>query len=368
MPQKPDLPNPKPESRRVGYAIVGIGKLTADELIPAARTSENSYVAALVTSEEDKGEAFARAFDLSDRDVYTYDQFEELADREDVQAVYIVLPNSLHREYVERAAKMGKHVLCEKPLGMNADDARQIVAACKKARVKLMTAYRCQYTPEHWAARDAVQGGHLGKVKLLDSIHTQVETDATAWRMKQDLAGGGPLPDVGIYSVNIMRFVLGTEPEWVFAALHQPKGDPRFREVEESVAFTLGFPGGIMATGLTSYGAAKTTTLRVLGEDGSLLMDPAFPYDGLKLQLTDEAGTHQPSFPEYDQFTQEFNHFSRCILEGGTPWTPGEEGVADHVVMDALYESARTGKVVTLKSSRKKDASRGPDKPQLPGK
>ncbi|SEJ24100.1 Predicted dehydrogenase [Deinococcus reticulitermitis] len=366
MPLKPDIEHPEPESKRVGYAIVGIGKLTAEELIPAARTSEHAYVAALVTSEEDKGEAFARAFDLTGEDVYTYGDFDRLAERDDVEAVYIVLPNSMHREYVERAARMGKHVLCEKPLGMNAQDAQAMVDACREAGVLLMTAYRCQYTPEHWAARDAVQSGQLGKVKLLDSIHAQVEDDPEAWRLKKDLAGGGPLPDVGIYSVNIVRFVLGQEPEWVFAALHQPQDDPRFREVEESVSAMLGFPGGVIANILTSYGAVKTTTLRVLGEKGSVLMDPAFPYQGLKLTLTDEKGELTPSFPSYDQFGLEFDHFAQCVRRGQTPWTPGEEGVADHIVMDAIYESARSGQRVKLQPPGKADAFRG-TKPELPG-
>ncbi|MFD1730083.1 Gfo/Idh/MocA family protein [Deinococcus malanensis] len=226
MPLKPDLPLPEAEPQRVGYAIVGLGQLTVDELVPAVRTSEHAHVVAFVTSETEKGLALARAVGLGEDDVYTYDDFEQLTGRKDVDAVYIVLPNALHREYVERAAKIGKHVLCEKPLGMNADDARAMVEACNSAGVLLMTAYRCQYTPEHWAARDAVHSGKLGKVKLLDSIHVQVEDDPEAWRLKKELAGGGPLVDVGIYCVNTLRFVLGQEPQWVFAALHQPDGDP----------------------------------------------------------------------------------------------------------------------------------------------
>lgn len=365
MPLQPKIKKPKPESRRVGFALVGIGKLTAEELIPAARTSQDAYMAALVTGEEDKGEAFARAFGLTEQDVYSYADFEQLAHRDDVEAVYIVLPNNQHREFTERAAKMGKHVLCEKPLSTNAQDAQHMVDACRKAGVLLMTAYRCQYTPHHWAAREAVQGGKLGKVKLLDSIHVQVEDDPTVWRLKQEYAGGGPLPDIGLYSLNILRFVLGQEPEWVFAAQHQPKGDPRFKEVEESIGFTLGFPGGVIANALTSYAAHKTTTLRVLGEGGHLLMDPAFPYQGLKLQITDQAGTFEPTFPAYDQFGLEFDHFAQCIRSGKVPWTPGEEGVADHIVMDAIYESARTGQVVKLKGAKKKDATRGTP-PRLP--
>lgn len=366
MPLKPKIPSPQPQSRRVGYAIVGIGKLSAEEIIPAARTSEHAYVAALVTGEEEKGGGFARAFDLTEDDVYSYEDFEKLQGREDVEAVYIVLPNSMHREYTERAAKMGKHVLCEKPLATNAEDAKAMVVACKKAGVLLMTAYRCQYTPEHWAARDAVQSGKLGAVKLLDSIHAQVEDDPTAWRLKAEYAGGGPLPDVGIYSLNIVRFVLAQEPEWVFAALHQPKKDARFKEVEESVSFMLGFPDGVIANCQTSYGAQKTTTLRVMGEEGSVLMDPAFPYQGLKLTITTKEGSLTPSFPAYDQFGLELDHFAECIRSGKQPWTTGEEGVQDHVIMDAIYESARTGQVVKLSGSRKKDPFRGEQKPKLP--
>ncbi len=367
MPLKPDITPPEAQDTRVGFALVGIGKLTAEELIPAARTSEHARVAALVSGEPDKADGFARALGLSEQDAYTYEQFDELANRDDVQAVYIVLPNSLHREYATRAARMGKHVLCEKPLGVNAEDAQAIVDACKGAGVLLMTAYRCQYTPEHWAARDAVQGGTLGELRLLHSIHAQVEDDPEAWRLKRDLAGGGPLPDVGIYSLNTLRFLTGQEPEWVFATQHQPAEDPRFREVEASMSALLGFPGGVSATIQTSYAAFKTTSLRVMGEKGSLLMDPAFPYDGLNLSLSSEDGTHEPAFPEYDQFTLEFDHFARCIRRGDTPWTPGEEGVQDHVIMDALYESARTGQVVRLPTHTNRDAFRG-TKPELPQK
>ena len=368
MPLKPQIPHPEPQSRRVGYAIVGLGKLSAEELIPAARTSEHAYVAALVTGEPDKGEAFARAFDLTGDDVYSYEQFEALAGREDVAAVYIVLPNSMHREYVERAAKMGKHVLCEKPLGMSAPDAQAMVDACRAAGVLLMTAYRCQYTPEHWAAREAVQGGRLGTVRVIESVHTQVEDDPTVWRLRAALAGGGPLPDIGLYSLNIIRFVLGQEPQWVFADLHQPEGDERFAEVEERVAWMMGFPGGVVATCLTSYAAQDTSSLRVLGEKGGVLMDPAFEYQGLKLTIEDDEGKFQPSFPAYDQFGLELDHFAQCVRSGRQPWTPGEEGVADHVVMDAIYQSARSGQRVSLSLPSDQDPFRGEHRPELPSK
>ena len=364
MSLKSEIPSRESGQKRVGYALVGLGKLSAEELIPAARRSESAYVAAAVTGEDERDRALGLG--LSGDDVYSYDEFEKLAERSDVQAVYIVLPNALHREYVERAARIGKHVLCEKPLGISTEDAQAMVDACREAGVRLMTAYRCQYTPEHWAARRAVQSGALGPVRIIDSVHTHVESDPGAWRLKKDLAGGGPLPDIGLYSVNSIRFVLGQEPLWVFAHAEQPD-DERFAEVEASMGWVMGFPGGVIATCLTSYAAHDVSTLRVVGERGSVLLDPAFAYGGLRVVTDSREGRQELTFPAYDQFTNEFDHFAACIREGQTPWTPGEEGVADHRVMDALYESARTGQRVALPGAgeqQEQDAHRGERLPE----
>ncbi len=366
MSTPPGLTLPEPQGQRVGFAVIGLGELSAEELIPALRTSQHAYLAAVVTGDLGKGRAFARAAGLRDEDAYTYEQFGDLAGRGDVQAVYIVLPNNLHRQYTEQAARMGKHVLCEKPLAATTQDAEAMVRACRKAGVKLMTAYRIQYTPHHWAAKTAILSGKLGKVKLLDSIHTQVEDDASVWRLSREQAGGGPLLDVGIYCLNTLRFLLGSEPEWVFAAQHRSQNDPRFGEVEESVAFMLGFPGGVIANALTSYGAVKTNTVRVLGEEGSAALDPAFSYTGLKLSLIGKAGESLPSFPAYDQFTLEVDHFAECIKSGRTPFTPGEEGLQDHRIMDAVYRSAREGVRVELEHLSGQDVFRSDNKPALP--
>ncbi len=367
MPNQPDIANPEPQQRRVGFAVVGLGELSAEELIPALRTSQHAYLAAVVTGEPDKGRAFARAAGLTDQDAYTYEQFDDLAGRDDVQAVYIVLPNNLHREYTERAAKMGKHVLCEKPLAANTEDAEAMVAACKSAGVKLMAAYRIQYTPHHWAAKRAIAEGKLGKIKLLDSIHAQVEDDASVWRLSLKQAGGGPLVDVGIYCLNTLRFLTGLEPEWVYATMHQPQGDERFEEVEESMSVMLGFPGGMIANFLTSYGAVKTNTVRVLGEDGSVLLDPAFSYSGLELELSDKHAKTRPQFAAYDQFTLEVDHFAGCIRENREPYTPGEEGVQDHRLMDAIYQSARSGGRVEVEKFGGQDVFRSTqNEPELP--
>ncbi|WP_261664980.1 Gfo/Idh/MocA family protein [Deinococcus sp. Marseille-Q6407] len=354
---------------RIGYAIVGVGQLTQDELIPSIRESDQAYLAALVTSAEDKAEAFEIS-PLRPEDIYAYEDFEQLADRGDIQAVYIVLPNALHREYVERAARMGKHVLCEKPLASTPEDAKAMVQSCREAGVLLMTAYRCQYTPHHWAVRDAVQRGELGPVRLLNSVHSHVEDDPEAWRLQQEMAGGGPLPDIGLYSLNTVRFVLGQEPLWVEAALEQPQDvgdDPRFQEVERSISFRLGFAGGVLADCQASYAALDVNTFRVLGELGHAALDPAFQYNDLDLTLTTQRGQQQPDFPEYDQFTLEMDHFAQCIRSGAQPWTPGEEGVQDQRLMAAIYESARQGRRVELDAPQGRDVFRGTP-PEVPGR
>lgn len=362
MELKPEVPTPAPRKQRVGYALVGLGKLTVEEILPATRTSEHSYVAALVTGEEDKGEAFARALGLTPNDVYTYDDFEKLGQRDDIEAVYIVLPNNLHREYALRAAKMGKHVLCEKPLAGSVEDAQAMVDACREAGVLLMTAYRCQYTPEHWWVREAVQSGKLGNLKVLSSVRTQVQ--GQNWRLKEALAGGGPLFDIGIYPLNMFRFLLGTEPQWVFA-VSQPMADASV-DVEETVSFMLGFEGGIVANIHTSYNGAEVSEMRVVGDQAGILMDPAFQYSGLQIELHSGDGTQSPKFMEYDQFTLEVDHFAACIRSGHQPWTPGEEGLQDQKIMAAIYESARTGKVVQLEKHGGKDNFRGEQKPKMP--
>lgn len=350
---------PAPPDQRIGYAVVGIGKLSAQELLPAFRGSRLSKLVALVSDERDKGLEFALAHGLDEGDVYSYDGFERLAEREDVQAVYIVLPNSLHRSFTERAANMGKHVLCEKPLATNVEDAEAMVAACAAAQVWLMTAYRCQYTPQHWVARDLVQNGELGFVGLVQAINAQLEDDPDVWRLKRDLAGGGALPDIGLYCLNTVRFLLAEEPDEVFAHQFSTPDDPRFLEVEESVAWTMRFPSGTLATCVTSYNAARANRIGVHGDKAWLSMDPAFSYQGLALEVVDKHKRESPIIDEHDQFSLEIDHFSSCVLKGRKPFTPGEEGLQDQRIMAAIYRSAREGRPVGLERIETKDAFRG---------
>ena len=353
------MTQPLPPEERVGYAVVGVGELSTEEILPAFGLSDFSRLTAIVTGHPERELERARAHGLSDADVYGYDRMDELHARGDVRAVYLVTPNSLHRVQTEAAARAGKHVLCEKPMATDVEDARAMVAVCAEHGVKLMVAYRCQYTPHHWAARDLIQSGELGRIRLVDSVNGQHETDAGQWRLKLDLAGGGPLPDVGLYGLNTIRFLLAREPTEVFAYQFQPPGDERFTEVEESLAWQMRFAGGVLASCLTSYNIETVRSLRAMGETGWLSLDPAFDYQGLRLEVGTKDGREEKKIQARDQFTLELDHFSRCILEDLRPFTPGEEGLQDQRIMAAIYESARTGQPVQLERYAGQDVFRG---------
>jgi predicted dehydrogenase len=215
-----------------------------------------------------------------------------------------------------------------------------------------MIAYRQQYEPHNEAFRRLVQQGKLGQLRGSIASNSQQQGDPTQWRLKKALAGGGCLPDVGLYCLNASRFLSGEEPVEVFATIYQPKGDPRFTEVEASCSFSLRFPSGYIATCTTSYDVHKSAFLRMEGTTAWAELSPAFSYHGNKLTwaLVQDGGEIQftPQIEEKDQFALEMDHFCECILENKKPRTPGEEGLRDHRIMEAIYESAASGRAVRL--------------------
>jgi predicted dehydrogenase len=341
-----------PEDRRVGFAIVGLGRLSLNQILPAFGSSKYCKPVALVSGERSKAQKIAAQYGIRDSSLYSYADYEQLAKNPDVKAIYIVLPNGMHEEYVVRGAKTGKHILCEKPMATSSKEAEHMIAACKQANVKLMIAYRQQYEPHNLALRKLVTEGKLGKLRGFVASNSQQEGDPTQWRLKKALSGGGCLPDVGLYCLNASRFLSGAEPVEVTAQTWQPKDDPRFTEVEASCSFSLRFPDGYTATCTTSYDVHKSQFLRMEGTEAWAELSPAFAYHGNKLKwshLEDEEETEiSPQIEEKDQFALEMDHFAECILEDKTPKTTGEEGLRDHRVMEAIYESARTGRSVKL--------------------
>lgn len=350
-------------SQRTGFAIVGLGHLSLGQILPAFAKSKYCRVTALVSGDRSKAGKLAAQYGVPKTSIYDYKTYDQLAQNPNIQVIYIVLPNSLHREFVERGAKAGKHILCEKPMATSVRDCERMIAACKAANVKLMIAYRQQYEPMNRQIIKMVKAGKLGALKSFLATNAQNQGDPSQWRQKLSLAGGGCLPDVGIYCFNAARFLTGEEPSEISGFTTQPKNDPRFSEVEETCSFSLRFPSGLLATCSTGYGAHRSQFMRLEGEKSWAEMSPAFAYTGLRLRTnTTEDGRNvlsEPSIEEKDQFALEMDHMALCVQRNLQPHTPGEEGLQDQRITDAIYESARTGK--TIKLAPPPEPTRGPD-------
>jgi predicted dehydrogenase len=310
-------------------------------------------------------EAIAKQYGIAPDSCYGYGDMARLRDNPAVQVVYVITPNALHRQHVVAAAKAGKHVLCEKPMATSSADCRAMVEACRAANVKLMIAYRMQYQPHAREAIRLARTGALGSVTLMDMINNQNQGDPAQWRQSKALAGGGSLPDVGLYCLNTARAVLGEEPIEVSAQIWSPPGDSRFREVEDNVAFMLRFPSGAIANCMSSYGTHRISRLKLMGSEAWTEMEHAFDYKEQNLRVTRLADgkdqTAEISIEPKNQFALELDHMAQCVQRNIGPRTPGEEGAQDQRIMEAIYEAARTGKTVRLMEVTGRDRFRGPE-------
>jgi predicted dehydrogenase len=208
--QAQDSPSTPSTDRKIGYAVIGLGQI-AGHFLPGVGLTTNSRITALVSGHREKAERIAAQYDVPTNSIYNYENFDEIAHNPAVDAVYVALPNSMHAEYTIRAAKAGKHVLCEKPMATSVADCESMIAACKAANVKLMIAYRCHYEPTNLKAIQLIRDGSLGKVQAIESAFG-FNIAPGEWRLSKKLAGGGPLYDVGIYSLNACRYLTGEEP------------------------------------------------------------------------------------------------------------------------------------------------------------
>jgi len=327
-------------AKKTRYAVIGLGRI-AEHFMPAALATTNSQITGLVSGHRDKADRIAAQYGVPAGSIYNYENFDEIAHNPNVDAVYVALPNSMHAEYTIRAAKAGKHVLCEKPMATSVADAEAMIAACKAAHVKLMIAYRCHYEPTNLKAIRLIREGALGTVQAIDSS-AGFNIGPNEWRCNKKLAGGGPLFDIGIYSLNATRYLSGEEPEHISAYASTIDHDARFAEVEENVSWTMRFPSGIVASCATTYGADMPGYYRVYGSKGWLEVENAFVYEGLRLRgkfggtVIDELNpARDPS-----HFQAETEHFSHCVQNNLQPQSPGEEGLRDMRYMAEIYRSA----------------------------
>ena len=359
------IANPLPPGKRLGVAVVGIGHLALEQIIPAFGTSKRVKLTALVSGHRAKALAVAAEHGVPDSSVYDYASFDRIKDDPSVDIVYIVLPNALHPEFTERAAAAGKHVLCEKPMAADVAGAQRMIKACRDADRNLMIAYRLQYDANHRALIQMAREKTHGELRFIEAVNGQNDAANGQWRQIKALAGGGSLPDVGIYCLNAFRYITGEEPIEVTGRITQPKDDPRFREIEDVAAFTLRFPSGVLASGSSGYSFHESRQLRCMAADAWFGLDPAFSYNGLVMHIGKKAGdatalearTRSPK----NQFAVEMDAFAEALAAGHEPHTPGEEGLQDMKIVAAIYEAAAGGGVVKLPASGGGlDVTRGP--------
>ena len=332
--------------KRIRYGVVGLGHIAQVAVLPAFRNArKNSVLSAIFSSDPEKLEAIGERHDVAIR--ASYDDFDEVCRSGEIDAVYIALPNHLHRDYTERAARAGMHVLCEKPMAPTTADCEAMIAACRSANVKLMIAYRLHFERANLEAIEVVRSGAIGGVRFFTSDFSQDVREGDVRLQKEK--GGGALWDIGIYCVNAARYLFGAEPVEVTATVASRSDDDRFDEVEEMAAAQMHFPGDRIASLVCSFGAANVISYRVVGTKGDLRVEPAYAYaTGLAHQLTVDGKTTSRRFSRRDQFAPELLHFSQCILEDREPEPSGLEGLIDVQIIEALYESAQSKRSVRL--------------------
>jgi predicted dehydrogenase len=344
---------------KIRYAVVGLGHIAQVAMLPAfAHAKKNSELAALVSSDETKLKQLGRKYRVPH--LASYEEYDALLRSRQIDAVYIALPNHLHRDYAVRAAEAGIHVLCEKPLAVTTQECEAMIEAAERNRVRLMTAYRLHFDPSNLAAIETVRSGKIGEERFFSSDFSLTVEEGDI-RLSPIEKGGGTLYDIGIYCINAARYLFRAEPETVFARSAN-SGAKRFQNADEMTAAILSFPGERLATFTCSFGAAPTSTYRIVGTKGDLRVDSAYEYaEPMTHSLTVDEKTRTRRFPKHDQFAPELIYFSDCIRTGREPEPSGREGLADVRIIEALYESAREGRPVRLAEFRKRER---PDRKQ----
>jgi glucose-fructose oxidoreductase len=338
--QKPKHKN----NRKIRYAVVGLGHLAQLAVLPAFKTANNSELVALVSDDAEKRKKLGRKYRIEN--LYSYNEYDQALS--EVDAVYLVLPNHLHREYTVRAANAGVHVLCEKPMAVTEDDCIAMIQAADTNGVKLMIAYRLHLEEGNLEAIRLASSGKLGNLRTFNSEFAQ-QVAADNIRVTEPVEkGGGPVYDMGVYCINAARYLFGAEPTSVLAASAND-GEKRFQKVDEMTSAVMRFPEERLGTFTCSFGAADVGRFTLLGTKGLLTADPAYEYAfAIKHEIKIGEKTIKKSFRKRDQFAAELVYFSNCILKDKEPEPSGWEGLADVRVVRAIYESARTNKAVEL--------------------
>ena len=325
------------QTKKLGIALVGLGSYSTNQLAPALLETKHCYLAGVVTGTKEKEKIWAEKYNIPAKNIYNYDNYDNIVSNDDIDIIYVVLPNSMHAEYTIRAAKAGKHVICEKPMAISVEECHAMIKACKDNNVKLSIGYRLQFSPFHQKIMSLSKEQPFGKVTYVNAELGFKIGDPTQWRLKKELAGGGALMDVGIYCVQAARYTFGQEP--VALTAQEFKTDQnKFKEVDETVTWQMEFPDGSISNNTTSY-AFGTNHLIVSAEKAKAMLMPAYSYDGLKGSLNGEV----MDFDAPNQQAVQMDQFALNVLENTESIIGGEEGLKDMKVLEAIYKSLNSG-------------------------
>ena len=330
------------QNKKLGIALVGLGKYSEEQLAPALQETQRCKLTAIVTGTPEKAEKWKKKYNIPDKNIYNYQNFDSIKNNPDVDIVYVVLPNSMHAEYTIRAAKAGKHVICEKPMAISVKECEDMIKACKDANRMLSIGYRLHFEPHNMTMAELGKKKTYGKVQKVLAIDSQ-EMDAGVWRLARERAGGGPVMDLGVYCVQGSIYTVGENPIAVSAKEGEKTDTNKFPEVEQAMDFQLEFPGGTIANCRCSYNE-KGNLLRAEAEKGWFELKPAFAYDGLA--GTTSAG--KMDLKNVNQQAFQMDDFADCVLNKKQTRVPGEMGLRDVKILMAIYEASRTAKKVNL--------------------
>jgi predicted dehydrogenase len=313
----------------------------------AMLTSKKAKLVGVISGTPAKITAWQTKYNIPEKNCYNYENFDNIKNNPDIDAVYVITPNGLHHDQVIRVAKAGKHVICEKPMALNAKEGQEMVDACKKANVKLLVGYRMHFEPKTLEIIRMRKDNEFGKILFFQGLCGFRIGDPTQWRLNKQLAGGGSLMDIGIYAINGARYMVGEEPIWVTA--EETKTDTvKFKEgVDETIQFQLGFPSGAVASCLSTYSMNNLDRFFLNGVNGYAEMQPSTGYGPIKGRTNKGELTH----PHVTHQTVQMDEMAGILLEGKQPIVPvdGEEGVRDLKIIDAIYAACRSGKKIELK-------------------
>lgn len=333
------------DDKPLRVAIMGLGSY-GTRVADAMQSCKRAKLVGVISGTPSKIEEWKTKYGIPAKNCYNYQNYAQIKDNPDIDAVYVITPNALHKEHVIGVANAGKHAICEKPLSINAADAEEMVKVCKASNVQLLVGYRMHFEPKTLEVIRQREAGEFGKVLFFQGLSGFIIGDPTQWRMNPVLSGGGAMMDIGVYSINGARYMIGEEPIWVTA--QEVKTDPvKFKEgIDETITFQMGFPGGAVASCLSTYALNNLDKFFLNGTKGFAEMQPSTGYGPIK------AKTHKGEIeiPHVTHQTVQMDEMAAIILDGKKPIVPvdGIEGWKDMKIVDAIFEAVKTGKKVLL--------------------